>query len=97
MKEPEISYLFSAEKNQLLIEKRGISFEEIISAIHEPEQLLEITDHPNRIKYPHQKMYVVEINEYVYLVPFVEEEGIIFLKTIFPSRKAKKKHFGGSK
>lgn len=92
-----INFLFSAEKNQLLIKERGISFEEIISAIHESEQLLEIIEHANQAKYPNQKMYVVEVNGYIYLVPFVEKENTIFLKTIFPSRKAKKKYFGGNK
>jgi len=95
MKDSTIDYVFSAEKNQILLQERGISFEEIILAIHDAERLLEIIHHPNQKKYPNQKMYVVEVNEYVYLVPFVEEENTIFLKTIFPSREAKKKYFGG--
>jgi uncharacterized DUF497 family protein len=83
-------YEYSEEKNQQLIREREISFEEVIAAI-DNDQLLCVTDHPNKQKYPNQKMYVVELNEYVYLVPFVEKgEHAVFLKTIFPSRKAKK-------
>jgi uncharacterized DUF497 family protein len=92
MKKPGIDYLFSAEKNQWLIKERGISFEEIISAIQETGQLLEVIENKNQEKYANQKMYVVELNEYFYLVPFVKQENTIFLKTIFPSRKAKKKY-----
>lgn len=86
------TYEFSIEKNQWLINERHISFDEIVAAL-ENEQALDIIDHPNNDKYSHQKMYVVEVNNYVYLVPFVEmNEQTIFLKTIIPSRKAKKRY-----
>ncbi len=53
--------------------------------------VLEVIDHPNRLEYGHQKMYVVHVQDYTYLVPFVEQgQGAVFLKTIIPSRKAKK-------
>ena len=85
-------YIFSPEKNLLLIEERNISFEEVIAAI-ENGQILDIVEHPNRKKYGNQKMYVIGIKEYVYLVPFViDAKGDIFLKTIIPSRKAKRKY-----
>lgn len=71
--------------------ERGIGFEEIQVAIEEGK-LLDTTDHPNKRKYPNQKIFVVEIDNYVYLVPFVEDEEKVFLKTIFPSRKATKKY-----
>jgi uncharacterized DUF497 family protein len=88
----QYNYNFSSEKNQKLITERNISFEEIIAAI-EDDFLLDIIEHPNGQKYSDQRMYVVELNRYVYLVPFVtEEDGTIFLKTIFPSRKATQKY-----
>lgn len=86
------TYDFSREKNQKLILERNISFEEIISAIQN-DCLLDIVEHPNSEKYYNQKMYIVEFNHYVYMVPFVvQEDGTIFLKTIFPSRKATQKY-----
>lgn len=85
-------YTFSPEKNFKLINERNISFEEIIAAI-EDNQILDILEHHNKEKYDDQKIYVISIKEYVYLVPFiVTAEGNIFLKTIIPSRKAKKKY-----
>lgn len=82
---------FSSEKNALLIETRGISFEEVINVLSQGRQL-DIIDHPNRDQYPHQRMYVVELNNYVYLVPFVKKGKKVFLKTIFPNREATKKY-----
>lgn len=78
-------------KNTSLIENRGISFEEVIVAIQD-RQLLDIVEHPNRKRYPNQQLFVVLIEEYVYLVPFIEDEEKIFLKTIIPSRKATKQY-----
>lgn len=77
------------DKNAKLKKERNISFEDIVYYI-EHGQLLAIIDHPNKEKFKHQKMYVVNVNDYVYLVPFVESEKEIFLKTIIPSRKATK-------
>jgi len=82
-------YDFDPAKNMKLIESRDISFEEIILALG-TDRLLDVVSHPNKSKYPHQKMYVVELNDYVYLVPFVEDGDKIFLKTAFPSRQATK-------
>ncbi|MBA3956911.1 MAG: BrnT family toxin [Parachlamydiaceae bacterium] len=85
-------YTFSPEKNAKLIDERSISFEEIIAAIQD-DQIVDILEHPNPEKYENQKIYVVSVKEYVYLVPFViNADGNIFLKTIIPSRKAKKKY-----
>ena len=76
---------WNEEKNQQLIEQRGVSFESIVSSI-ELRGELEVLDHPNQTRYPGQLIYFVEINEYVYLVPFVrQEDGSAFLKTIIPS------------
>ena len=62
-------------------------FEEITVAV-EAGALIEIVPHPNATKFPQQKIMVVEVGSYAYLVPFVEDKDHFFLKTIIPSRKA---------
>lgn len=84
---------YGQEKNELLKKTRGIGFEEIIIAI-EAGNILDVYDHPDQSNYPGQKIYVVEALDYVYLVPYVRNEDGIFLKTIIPSRKAKKIYKG---
>ena len=84
-------YVWNTEKNAELIKVRNISFERVIYHI-ERNGLLEVINHPNSTKYPNQKMFIVNISNYAYLVPFVENDGQIFLKTIIPSRKATKKY-----
>jgi uncharacterized DUF497 family protein len=79
------------EKNEWLKEERGVCFEDVIQAIDDGK-LLETIDHPNQKRYPNQKMYVLNINGYVYIVPFVGDEEKRFLKTIFPSRKMTEKY-----
>lgn len=78
-------------KNQKLKSERNISFEEVQLAVEEG-RLLDTFDHPNQKRYPNQKIMVVEINDYAYLVPYIREEERIFLKTIIPNRKATKKY-----
>ena len=85
------TYYWNSEKNILLKTERGISFEDIMYYI-EHDKLLAIINHPLPDKYPGQKIYIVEINHYAFLVPFVETDNEIFLKTIIPSRKATKKY-----
>lgn len=80
-------------KNNFLRSERGVSFEEIEVAI-EQGNLLDIVAHRNRAKYPNQQIFVVRLIDYVYLVPFVEDRGSFFLKTIIPSRKATKQYLG---
>ena len=82
------------QKNTKLKEGRGVSFEEIICMI-EDGKVLDIIENNNSNKYPHQKMYVIDIDGYVYLVPFIQDKNRIFLKTIFPSRKATKQYLLG--
>lgn len=82
---------WDARKNEQLIQERGVSFEEVLIAI-EGGYLLNIVEHSNRAKYPNQRIFIVQIEDYAYLVPFVEDEEKIFLKTIIPSRKATKKY-----
>lgn len=81
-------------KNSQLKKKRNISFEEIAFCIKN-KLVLKIIEHPNKSKYSNQKMYVINYKNYTYLVPFVESETEIFLKTIIPSRKAKKEYNRG--
>ena len=81
------------EKNLSLKKERGISFEEIIFAILN-DQLLDILEHPNKELYKEQKLYVVALDDYAYVVPFIERDEEIFLKTIFPSRKYTSIYFG---
>ncbi|HEY6898458.1 MAG TPA: toxin [Rhodocyclaceae bacterium] len=80
-------FRWSAEKNEALKTERGVSFESIVVAI-EAGGLLDILAHPNQAKYPKQRVLVVACDNYAYLVPFVEEDGYFFLKTVIPSRKA---------
>lgn len=87
----DYEFEFDPAKNQKLKEERGISFEEIILLIDEG-YLIDVVEHSNKEKYPSQQFYVVDVDRYVYLVPFVREGNRIFLKTIYPSRKATKEY-----
>ena len=81
-------------KNEWLRQDRGISFEDVIFYISNG-CLLDTIPHPNKRKYPNQKIFVINIDNYAFLVPFIETDDIIFLKTIIPSRKATKKYLKG--
>jgi hypothetical protein len=74
-------------KNDLLKENRGVCFEEVVIRMARGD-VLDTIEHPNQERYPGQKIAVVRIDDYVYLVPYVEHNDEIFLKTIIPSRKA---------
>lgn len=80
-------FRWNAEKNEWLKASRGLSFESVVVAI-EAGGLLDILAHPNKAKYPKQRVLVVAFDNYAYLVPYVEEKDHFFLKTIIPSRKA---------
>lgn len=86
-----ITYNF--EKDEILKRERDISFEDIILALENGDLLDDIT-HPNKEKYPNQNIFIilVKMKNYVYLVPYVEDETTIFLKTVIPSRKMNKKY-----
>lgn len=84
---------WNSRKNLSLIEERGVGFEDVIVAL-DTGGLLDVRSHPNQDRYLGQSIYFVRIDEYVYLVPYVETEDEIFLKTIIPSRKATKKYLG---
>lgn len=82
---------WNEEKNQWLKEERKISFETIVSYL-EGENILDKINHPNIEKYPNQMIFIIEHENYAYLIPFVENDKKIFLKTIIPSRKATEKY-----
>ncbi len=85
---------WNEEKNELLRGERGITFEEVVFYISH-DGLLDIIEHPNQKTYPGQRIFIINIDEYVYLVPFVESDKQIFLKTIIPSQKMAKIYLGG--
>ena len=87
-------FTWSQEKNKSLKKERGISFEEIVYHI-EKGDVADLLEHPNQTRYSGQRIFVVIVDQYVYLVPFEESEEGIFLKTIIPSRKATRKYLGG--
>ncbi|HEY1645053.1 MAG TPA: hypothetical protein VGF75_01555 [Candidatus Saccharimonadales bacterium] len=89
-------YDWNEQKNAKLKNEREVGFETIVDAINQGN-LLETLEHPNKLRYGNQKIYFVQIEEYVYLVPFVEDKDKIFLKTIIPSRKATRKYLKGEK
>jgi uncharacterized DUF497 family protein len=90
MNAPKI-YNWNAEKNQQLLQERGISFERIVFEISTGNEL-DVVEHPNQEKYPGQRISIVQVDDYVYAVPFIESETEIFLKTIIPSRKATRQY-----
>jgi uncharacterized DUF497 family protein len=84
------------EKNEMLKKVRGVSFEQVELAIASGDLIGRIR-YPNPEKYPNQKVFLVKIQDYVYSVPYVEDDERIFLKTIIPNSKATKKYLGGEK
>lgn len=85
---------WNAEKNHLVMSERGISFEDVLFAL-QSGRLLDDLVHPNKNKYTNQRIFVVEVDEYAWLVPYVENEDEIFLKSVIPSRKATKYYLRG--
>lgn len=88
-------YVWDPEKNELLKKQRGVGFEDVVFHIQAGDEV-DVFENPNQTRYPNQKISVVLIEGYAYLVPFVESETELFLKTIIPSRKAVKRYGGGS-
>ena len=86
---------WNSTKNQQIISERGISFEDIVFYLQQGA-LLDDIEHPNNDKYPNQRVFVINIDDYVHLVPYVENTKEIFLKTVIPSRKATKAYLGES-
>lgn len=86
-------FSWSPEKNEKLKRERGISFEEIVFHI-ERGDVLDLLTPPNLEKYPLQQILIINVDDYAYIVPFMESEEIVFLKTIIPSRRATRKYLG---
>lgn len=89
------TYNWNPDKNQHLIETRGASFENVVFHLQNGG-FLDDMKHPNATDYPLQRMFVVNMNNYAYLVPYIETDDEVFLKTIIPSRKATKHYLGES-
>ena len=87
--EPIITW--NEDKNILLRQQRWIGFKDILLAMEE-EKVLDVIPHHNPEKYPNQSIYIIEVSDYIYYVPFVKSEQWIFLKTIIPSRKHNKQY-----
>lgn len=84
-------YDWNDDKNERLKQDRKITFEDIVFHLSRGG-LLDTIEHPNQQQYPDQKIFIVNVENYAYLVPFVEDDETIFLKTIIPSRKMTKKY-----
>lgn len=84
---------WNLQKNERFKTEIGVSYEDVIFSIQH-NGLLDILEHPKKNKFPNQRIFIVNVNDYAFLVPFVEDEDIIFLKTIIPSRKMTKKYLG---
>lgn len=87
------TYVWDPAKNAKLKKERGVSFEDVVFHIGAGDEV-DLFDHPDQERYPNQKISVLMIEGYAYLVPYVESDSEIFLKTIIPSRKATRKYAG---
>ncbi len=86
-------YVWNTAKNEILKSERNVSFEEVVIHIN-AGRLLAVLEHPNLEKYPGQRLFIVEMHGYAWIVPFVETANEIVLKTVIPSRKATKQYLG---
>ncbi len=84
---------WNTEKSEALKASRGICFEDVVFFIERGE-IVDDYLHPNQKEYPGQRIMVINVANYAYLVPYVENEKELFLKTIIPSRKATQRYFG---
>ena len=82
------------EKNEWLNQVRGITFEDVVYHLTH-DGLLDTIEHPNQKQYPGQRLFIINVEGYACIVPFVEDDDVIFLKTIMPSRKMTKLYIGG--
>ncbi len=87
---------WNIEKNDWLREVRGVTFEEIVFHIQAGD-LLDVVAHDKPGRYPGQHIFVVNVEGYACLVPFVESEDAIYLKRVIPSRKMTKRYLGAKK
>ena len=87
----DYKFNFDLKKNCKLIDEKGINLEDVISAL-KAGKVLDVIEHPNKKRYPQQKIYIIELNNYVLEVPFIRNGSEIFLKTAYPSRKMTNKY-----
>jgi len=85
-------FAWNPKKDALLRRARGIGFADVVDAVHEGRVLADVPN-PNP-KFPGQNRLVVEIDGYAIAVPYVAGASQIFLKTLFPDRKARKRFLG---
>ena len=85
---------WNEEKNNWLKRTRGITFEDVVYHLTHGG-LLDTIEHPRKKKYPGQRIFIINIEGYACVVPFIEDDDVIFLKTIIPSRKMTKFYLGG--
>jgi len=86
-----MKYDWNPDKNEWLKKHRNISFEQVVFHLSQGDVWM-VADHPDQKKYAGQRIYFVVVENYVYLVPHINEKDYIFLKTIIPSRKATKEY-----
>lgn len=88
-----VEIVWSDAKNADLKQRYGFGFERVVVALAE-DGLIDERAHPNTERYGHQRQLLVLIDDYVWIVPFVADDESVFLKTMFPSRKATRAHYG---
>jgi len=87
---------WNEEKNQELKKKRDVCFEQVVIAISE-DHLIDVLEHPNKQKYKDQVLLIVDINDYIYVIPAIHKLDRWFLKTIYPNRKYTDKYLPGKR
>jgi uncharacterized DUF497 family protein len=84
---------WDTDKSLALKESRGVCFEDVVFHM-EKGDILDDYEHPDQQKYAGQRIMVIGIDRYAYLIPYVETKEEVFLKTIIPSRRATKRYLG---
>ena len=84
-----MEFFWNEEKNEMLKQTRGISFNEIVKIIHSGGLVSDVI-HPDRDNYPNQRVMYIDVKGYINVVPYVQDGNSLFLKTIYPSRKLTK-------
>jgi len=84
-------FIWNSEKNEQLKASRGITFGDVMTCIQNA-QVLAVIRHPNQQRYPDQQIFIIRFNDYAWIIPFIESDKEIFLKTAIPSRKMTKRY-----
>ena len=83
-----MEFIYNENKNQILFETRGITFEQVIEIIAEDGVLLDFK-HPNVEGYPNQRIMVIAIDKYPHCIPYAMDNDKFVLKTVFKDRRFK--------